>query len=156
VRRVNQGLLGAHSKEPRSANLKYKTQQNLTKLSTLKLTDRAAESRIEKQEDTEQSPVHQIQPDDDSDEQHQTKKLQASPDIVAWRQKSSYHFTMVQRQKTKREDIKRQEEAAKMNTKILGLADLKSKDDLFQKIEEEERRKLDRTADSTASLWTTE
>lgn len=82
--------------------------------------------------------------DDASDEGQKVKKLNASPEVVAWKSKSSYHHFVLDREKRLEQEEKRKQMEDPIEKKILGLADLADRGDLFSKVnkmsDEEKKR----------------
>lgn len=81
----------------------------------------------------------QTHPDDEnySSDEEATKKLNISPDIIAWKQeKNSFHYKMIERAKQERVKQAKREEAVRYRSKVLGLTDLAHRDEFSMIIED--------------------
>ena len=62
--------------------------------------------------------------DNESDELNHHKQLTASPQILAWKEKGSFHHQMIERKRSQENVRRKKELQAKFESKILGLADI--------------------------------
>ena len=83
--------------------------------------------------------------ENESDELNRHKQLTANPQIIAWKEKGSFHHDVIERERSKENKRLKKERDAKFESKILGLADIVRKEDFYTRLENEEEKQKENT-----------